>query len=574
MSDQQARRDGTHRDITHRDTAHQDTAHQDTAHQAAGQQAAGHQAAGRAGEDRGKRVPRRTFLAGGAAIAGALGAGAAAGGGRRLPPHQARLLDDAVAAAPAGTGLSDIQHIVILMQENRSFDHYFGTMSAVRGFSDPAVPTENVGGTSYPVWDQFGYQPGTGPDASGYLQPFHLVSNPPTENGQSTNDISHSWQCQHQSWNGGAMDSFVRAHLTADGNPNGPVTMGYFTRSDLAFYYALADAFTVCDHYFCSVLGPTDPNRLMGMSASIDPNGTNGGPVVETFTNRPSEYGKLSWETMPERLLAAGVSWKVYNDPLGELALSPLPYFKAYSNPSGVTGAELVARGLTPNYPASFQADVKAGTLPSVSWIIPPLAECEHPAAPPEYGEYLTSQVLSTLVSNPEVWASTVLLIIYDENGGFFDHVPPPAAPAGTAGEYLTTLPSAAAGIAGPVGLGFRTPCLVVSPFSRGGFLSSATFDHTSTLRLIETRFGVEVPNLSAWRRGVTGDMTGALALSRKPQTGVPVLPATSLGDTTVAEQAVLNALAGTEDVGIPYPLPSSNSMPAQESGPARPPVP
>jgi phospholipase C len=261
---------------------------------------------------------------------------------------------------------------------------------------------------------------------------------------------------------------------------------------------------------------------------------------VETFTDRLAEYGKLSWETMPERLLAAGISWKVYNDPLGLLALSPLPYFKAYNNPFSVTGFELVTQALTPTY-----------------------------------GEYLVQQVLSTLVSNPEVWAKTVLFVIYDENGGFFDHVPPLVAPAGTAGEYLTgTLPSAADGIAGPVGLGFRTPCLVVSPFGRGGYLYSGTLDHTSTLRFIETRFGVEVPNLSAWRRGATGDMTGTLALANAPDTNVPALPATSLGDTTVAEQAVLNALAGTLDVGIPYPLPSINSMPAQESTPNRPAVP
>ena len=523
----------------------------------------------------GGRVPRRTFLAGGAALAA--GGAAAVAAGRSLTSHQSKLLDDALAAEPAaGAGLSDIEHIVILMQENRSFDHYFGTMSAVRGFSDPAVPTQSAGGTSYPIFDQFGYQPGTGPDPSGYLQPFHLLSNPPSQNGEDTNDISHSWQCQHQSWNAGALDSFVRAHLAADGNQNGPVTMGYFTRADLAFYYALADAFTVCDHYFCSVLGPTDPNRLMAMSATIDPDGKDGGPVLQTFTDRPAEYGKLSWETMPERLLAAGVSWKVYNDPLGLLALSPLPYFKAYNNPLGTTGRELAARALTPSYPASFQADVKAGTLPSVSWIVPPLAECEHPAAPPEWGEYLVSEVLRTLVSNPGVWAHTVLLVVYDENGGFFDHVPPPAAPPGTAGEWLSMspLPTAAAGIAGPVGLGFRTPCLVVSPYSRGGFLCSGTFDHTSTLRLIETRFGVEVPNLSAWRRSVTGDLTGALALRRPPQAGVPALPATSLGDTKTAEQAVLNALAGTEDVGIPYPPPASNSMPAQETAPPRPAVP
>jgi phospholipase C len=174
------------------------------------------------------------------------------------------------------------------------------------------------------------------------------------------------------------------------------------------------------------------------------------------------------------------------------------------------------------------------------------------------------------------VWASTVLFIMYDENGGFFDHVPPPAAPAGTAGEYLTVspLPSAAGGIAGPVGLGFRVPCLVVSPFSAGGYLCSDVLDHTSQLRFLETRFGVQVPNLSAWRRSITGDLTGALDLSNPPNTTVPALPTTSLGDTTIAEEAVINALTGTEDVGVPYPPPTSNQMPQQATSPSRPPVP
>jgi len=516
---------------------------------------------------------RRTFIAGGAA---ALGLGAAASQARPGPAAAAQhLVDQAASAAAAGTHLSDIKHVVVLMQENRSFDHYFGTLSGVRGFSDPHVPRQVVGGVTYPIFDQFGFKPGAGADAAGYLQPFRLLSKPPTENGQDTNDISHDWGTQHRSWNHGALDRFVTAHLAADGAENGPVTMGYFTRADLAFYYALADAFTVCDHYFSSVLGPTDPNRLMGMSASIDPAGGHGGPVVQTFTDRVAKYGSLSWETMPERLLAAGVSWKVYNDPLGLLALSPLPYFAAYNDIFSVTGRELIGRALTPTYPGTFAADVKSGRLPSVSWIIPPLAECEHPAAPPEYGEHLVQEVLRTLVASPQVWAQTVLFVIYDENGGFFDHVPPPAAPAGTAGEYLTgTLPPVADGIAGPVGLGFRTPCLVVSPFSRGGYLSSQTFDHTSTLRFIETRFGVEVPNLSAWRRRVTGDLTGALNLAAPGDNAVPALPPTSLGDTSVAEQAVLNALAGALDVGIPYPLPSRNAMPAQEKTPDRPPVP
>jgi phospholipase C len=515
---------------------------------------------------------RRAFIAGGAA----LGLGAAIGptAAAHASAAQSRLIERALGASAAGS-LRDIKHVVILMQENRSFDHYFGTMSAVRGFSDPAVPHQVVGGKSYPVFDQFGYQPGHGPAKTGYLQPFHLVSDPPRKNGEDTNDISHDWGTQHTSWADGAMDKFIDAHLAADGATNGPVTMGYFNRFDLAFYYALADAFTVCDGYHSSVLGPTDPNRLMAMSATIDPSGSAGGPVVETFTDRVAHYNSLGWETMPQRLLAAGVSWKVYNDPLSELALSPLPYFKAFSDPFSVTGLELIGKGLTPSYPGDFESDVASGDLPSVSWIMPPLAECEHPAAPPEYGEYLVHKVLSTLVANPDVWAQTVLFVVYDENGGFFDHVVPPTAPAGTKGEYLTgTLPSAASGIRGPVGLGFRTPCLVVSPFSRGGRLCSDTFDHTSLLRFIETRFGVQVPNLSAWRRRVTGDLTAALNLKDAPVTSVPRLPQPSLGDVKVAEQAVLNALAGTLDVGIPYPIPTKNVMPAQEKTPARPPVP
>jgi phospholipase C len=496
---------------------------------------------------------------------------------RPLTRSQARLIDAATsAAAPGSARLGDIEHVVILMQENRSFDHYFGTMSAVRGFSDPHVAVREVDGVRYPIFDQFGYKPGIGADPSGYMQPFHLASDPPLKDGQTTNDISHDWPAQHRCWHDGGLDQFVASHLAVDGAQNGPLTMGYFTRQDLAFYYALADAFTVCDGYFCSVLGATDSNRVLAMSGTIDPDGKAGGPVVETYADRIPHYGKLSWETMPERLQAAGISWKVYNHPLAELALSPLPYFKAFTDPFSVSGFELTSRGLDPLWPDDFTEDVAAGRLPSVSWLIPPLAQCEHPAAPPEYGEHFTQTVLQALVANPDVWSQTVLFIVFDENGGFFDHVPPVTAPQGTPGEWLTVtpLPLAAGGIAGPVGLGLRVPCLVVSPFSRGGYLCSDVFDHTSLLRFIETRFGVPVPNVSSWRRSVTGDMTTALALARPPAREVPPLPATSLGEQSVAEQAVLDALAGTLDVGIPYPLPSANSMPSQESAPPRPPVP
>jgi phospholipase C len=525
-------------------------------------------------DDPGKSdTTRRAFMVGGAAAA----VGAAAAGRFRpgkVSDDQARLIDQMTASAASGAAsLSDVKHIVILMQENRSFDHYFGTLSGVAGFSDPGV-AKNANGT--PIFDQYGYQPGTGPSAAGYLQPFNLLNDPPTENGSDTNDIDHSWTGQHNSWNGGKLDSFVTSHLATDGDANGPVTMGYFTRGELPFYYALADAFTICDGYHCSVLGPTDPNRLMAISASIDPGGAAGGPVITTASDRLAMTGKLNWKTMPEALQEAGVSWKVYNDPTGLLGLGVLSYFKNYTDPLSLTGVELIAKGLAPTYAGTFESDVKSGNLPSVSWIVPPLAECEHPAAPPEWGEYLVQQILSTLVSNPDVWAQTVFIVNYDENGGFFDHVPPAVPAAGTAGEYLTgTLPSAAGGIAGPIGLGFRTPALVISPFSAGGYKYSGTLDHTSTLRLIETRFGVTVPNLSAWRRSVTGDFTGALNLAAAPVTAVPSLPATSIGsDTSVIEQAVLNALTGTLDVGIDYPLPTSNSMPAQETTPARPSVP
>ncbi|HVX21343.1 MAG TPA: alkaline phosphatase family protein [Acidimicrobiales bacterium] len=521
---------------------------------------------------KGPMVSRRGLLAAGLAAGAGLVAGGRPAGASGLTGGQGRLLERALATrAGSGSSVGDIDHVVVLMQENRSFDHYFGTLSGVRGWSDPAVPVQRAG--RYPVFGQFGYQPGVGPAASGYLQPFELVSNPPLQDGEATNDITHDWGPQHRCWNGGAMDAFVTTHLAADGADNGPLTMGYFTRGDLPFYHSLADAFTICDRYHCSVLGPTDPNRCMALSASIDPGGTGGGPVLETYVaNRAQHYGTYTWETMPERLSQAGVTWKVYQDPSADLTLSPLPYFRPFAKPATAAEVAMAAQANLPQYPAGFAADVATGRLPQVSWIVPSLAQCEHPAAPPEYGENLVQAILGTLVSNPDVWATTVLFVVYDENGGFFDHVPPPVPPAGTDGEWLTVspLPAAAAGVAGPVGLGFRVPCLVVSPFAAGGNVCSTVFDHTSVLRFLETRFGVEVPNLSAWRRRATGDMTEAFTFPLPPVLPVPALPQTSLGTTTVAEQAVLNAMAGTADVGLPYPVPSGNAMPAQETSPTR----
>ena len=522
----------------------------------------------RHGHGRG-RVSRRNLLKGGLA----LGAGAAAG----LSSSAGASIERAMAIdLPSVTpSLSDIRHVVILMQENRSFDHYFGTLSGVRGFSDPHVLRNRWGTTDYSVFQQFGYQPGVGVDPTGYMVPFQLQQDPPMENGAATNDISHEWGTQHVAWDGGKMDNWVRAHLAADGVKNFATSMGYFTRGDLPFYHALADAFTVCDAYHCSVLGPTDPNRVMALSGTIDPAGTGGGPVLVTqVSGRVQQYGKFTWTTMPEQLLDAGVTWKVYNDPAGLMLFSPLPYFKAYTDTSTTRGRQLAAHALQPAYPADLLADVQAGTLPQVSWIHGPVTQCEHPATSPQSGENLVQTVLDILTSNPEVWAHTLFILNYDENGGFFDHVAPPVPPPGTEGEYLSVspLPADASGIVGPVGLGFRVPCLLMSPFTRGGYVAPDTFDHTSTLRLIETLFGVPVPNLTPWRRSVTGDMTSALALGKPADPAVPPLPqATWPLSTSVDEQSVINSLLGTADYGVPYPPPTQNVMPVQETSPARP---
>jgi phospholipase C len=354
--------------------------------------------------------------------------------------------------------------------------------------------------------------------------------------------------------------------------------MGYYTRADLPYYYALADAFTICDGYHCSVLGPTDPNRLMQISGTIDPAGTGGGPV--TFTEPGTDpIFSVQWDTMPEVLTDAGISWKYYR-PAGDLYSietmkkigitidGTLPFFKQYSNPSSV----LYQRAFLPTFPDEFAHDVMTGTLPAVSWLAAPAGYDEHPPAPPLLGEWFTDQVLRTLLSNPDVWSKTVLFHMYDENDGFFDHVAPPVAPPGTAGEYITTnpLPALVHGIAGPIGLGFRVPMLVISPFSRGGYVCSETFDHTSQLRFLEERFGVKAPNISKWRRKTVGDLTATLH-PRRSVRHVPPLPATTNSKAVLAAQSCTETdLLGVGTDQPPYPLPDRQRMPRQERGRAR----
>jgi phospholipase C len=500
-------------------------------------------------------MSRREFLA----------KASAAGGGALLASWAGPIIDRAYAVSPSGSSLNDIEHFVLLMQENRSFDHYFGTMSGVRGFDDASS-----------AFRQYGYSPGVGATSTGYLNPFRLdTTRGPTLDGDAINDPTHDWGPQHQVFNNGAMDQWVTVHLSHEGTQNGPATMGYYTKADIPVHRALADAFTICDHYFCSVLGPTDPNRLYWISGTIDPDGHNGGPLLETPASVPKNV--YSWRTYPEALQEAGVSWKVYSNkdfPIisGVLLDGMLQSFKNFQNPQ----SDLYKRGINPTFPGTFQTDVANNTLPAVSWVIPSLLTCEHPALPPAEGAVGILQVLDILTSNPAVWEKTALIISYDENGGFFDHVPPPVAPPGTPGEYVT-VPlsgvSSSANIAGPIGLGFRVPCLVLSPFSRGGLVSSDVFDHTSQLRLLEKRFGVAVPNLSTWRRNTVGDMSTVFNFAASKDvsipTSIPTLAAANQAAGTALLEGNVNILLGTLDLGLPYPVPP-NSMPTQETSPVR----
>jgi phospholipase C len=514
------------------------------------------------------RYTRRQVLAGGLGAAAALGM---SGSGLRRAQDTIRR---AATIKQAGTDIEAVEHVIFLMHENRSFDHYFGTMGGVNGFGakSKAFAQKWPGGTD-PT-----------------LLPFHLD----TQNmqGECTFDLSHEWQAEHASWNAGKMDSFVKTHVssTYEGPQNGTMTMGYYEQQDLAYYYALAEAFTICDNYFCSVLGPTHPNRMMQMTGTLDPAGAAGGPILTTSSNE-ALIGTCSWKTMPEVLNDAGVSWKVYNPHGSEyipgsglsmtLCKNILMYFEQYGKKvdKKLFKQAFGYYGPTPSNapfgsvgPDNFATDIKHDKLPAVSWLVPPDGFDEHPPAPPALGMWYTDQVLQALLANPTVWAKTVLFIMYDENDGWFDHVAPPVAPAGTAGEYVTTspLPADAGGIAGPVGLGVRVPMMVVSPFSAGGWVNSDVLDHTSQLKFLATRFGVTVPNISAWRSQTVGDLTGTLPTLNSPITTKPTgLPATS-NDTT--KPPISGECSGSQILELnpqvpPYPIPSPQVMPTQGSG-------
>ncbi len=474
--------------------------------------------------------------------------------------------------------INDVEHIVILMQENRPFDHHFGTLRGVRGFADPRAVKIN-----------FPLQSGEIVKASVFLQPagaaniaagFSVPANfgnlggpangvpvippfriDPAKISPGLNSLGlsyiggtdHGWSGTHAAWNLGQYDSWAIQ--------KGPLAMSYFTRDDIPYHLALADAFTVLDNYYCSIMGPTNPNRCYLWTGSIGnvdylgAAGTDGfgsGPITSNGLSPLGHY--LAWETLPEVLDKAGVTWRVYQDLAGatfapdfgdggpadsfdgNFTDNSLLYFAQYAASSpgsslfdnACTGTQLASTQPSASAPASawkawalglfdqFEADVQNRTLPQVSWVVAPAGYTEHSSWPVNYGAWYISQVLDILVSNPEVFSKTVFIINYDEADGSFDHIvppsPPPAVPASPDtgastvdyhNEIVTTsTPN------GPIGLGTRVPCIVISPWSKGGYVNSQVFDHTSTIQFIEKRFGVFERNISPWRRAVCGDLT------------------------------------------------------------------
>ncbi|MQY03592.1 phosphocholine-specific phospholipase C [Actinomadura macrotermitis] len=478
-------------------------------------------------------LSRRSFLA---AAGGAAGA-------TLLPPS----VHAALARPLPPGGLGAIKHVVFLMQENRSFDHYFGTLRGVRGYGDRNAIELPDGRT---VFEQ--------PGPLRHVKPFlarQAIGHGPLTDVNYIAGLDHSWDGGQKARGDGWHNAWTAAKTTA--------TMVHYDRRDLPFQYELADTFTICDAYHSSVFGPTNPNRTYHWTGTIghEPNGHR---AVENDAYSEDTHPGYALTSYAERLSAAGKSWRVYQgwDNFTDNALEFLTTFKQvmrtalkpvgpYKSMTAFYGAvakaepgertallaaldksvaalppkdrDLFERGLrrVPDgtLGQTFRDDVAHGRLPQVSYIVASAAESEHPGSgSPVQGAGITYQVLDAIASHPQVWESTALFLLFDENDGYFDHVPPPLPPAGEAGEHVDGK---------PIGLGFRVPMTIVSPWTAGGFVCSEVFDHTSTIRFVERWLGVREPNIGRWRRTVAGDLTSAFDFRTAARPAKPAKPGT-----------------------------------------------
>jgi len=458
----------------------------------------------------------------------------------------------AVPAKTATRTIRDVKHIVILMQENRSFDHYFGTLRGVRGFGD-RFPVPLASGKD--IWFQS--------DGEKELSPFHL--NSASTSALRVPDTPHSFSDAQAAWDQGRLGYWPK-YKTA-------YSMGHYRRPDIPFQFALAEAFTICDAYHCSVTSGTDPNRVVFFSgASADPTLRAKGINCTDADSEPDNlrcwvtgalpdpgYGyrgsALTWPTIPDVLEAAGISWRMYQDPNDNYtgAMHGGLAFQSFRNAK--PGSPIYEKGMSRWTLRQFRADVMNGVLPQVSWILPSKLWSEHPSpSSPTQGAEFTSRILAALISNPEVWRQTVFFQTFDENDGQFDHVPPPAVPSfnpdGTLagkstvaldGEYFFDPERAhlhpednASGSVRPWGLGPRVPMYVVSPWSKGGWVNSQVFDHTSIGQFLEKRFGIHIPGITPWHRAICGDLTSTLDFSQSADRPAPFLPYVSDSDAVI----------------------------------------
>ncbi|MER5390605.1 phospholipase C, phosphocholine-specific [Saccharopolyspora sp. NPDC002686] len=485
-------------------------------------------------------VSRRRVLAG---AAGAVGGAAVAS---LLPPS----LHRAMAQPVRKGGLDALEHVIVLMQENRSFDHYYGTLQGVRGFGD-RQPLQQPDGRS--AFQQ--------PTVGGEVLPFSLRQGAERE-GRPVSDIQylgaldHSWGGSGKAWARGWNNDWIAAKTAA--------TMTYYERQDIPLQYELADTFTICDAYHCSVFGSTNPNRNYLFSGTT---GYEPGSTKRAVTNAAYDYDHAGyeWTTYPERLEQAGVSWQIYQEwdnftdnsveyfktfkEIGHKVLAPVDgkfrtteefYTALFDKPAdeqerllaqleagrrALTDAErsLFDRAMYRSKPGTLvqrlRTDIAAGRLPQVVWLVPSSTDSEHPSSSTPVGSAnLIYQVLD-VVADPKVWPKTALLLNFDENDGYFDHVPPPVPPKPESGEGDDYFEGR------PIGLGPRVPMTVVSPWTVGGFVNSEVFDHTSVVRLLERWTGVQEPNISSWRRAACGDLTSAFDFDNTAKAPEPAKP-------------------------------------------------
>jgi phospholipase C len=364
-----------------------------------------------------------------------------------------------------------------------------------------------------------------------------------------------SYNCNINILNNGDVDGWNTARNAGYG-------MSYFNRSDLPYYYALGDSFTVGDQYFQSTFTATCPNREHLFA------GSNGLSVPDSgfCLLDDAEPAGMTWETMGETLHKANVSWKLYQE-ADNFDDNGFQWFEAYKKAK--PGEYLYDQGMarSASFVDDFAKDVANDALPSVSWLVGPARLSEHATNHPADGEDLSARLLAILAKpeNAKVYAKTAFILNYDEGGQFYDHHWPPTPPmsAEDGASTVTTEGELTKKIefripkGHPIGLGWRVPLMLISPWTRGDYVYSEVADHTSVVKFIEQRFNVTCPNISPWRRAVTGNLLPAFDFSAPDYTW-PSLPDTS-GNVNASKQQC--------DNNPPPAVPSVQHMPGQESG-------